>query len=210
MNKEIELLARKMEEEYDLLHDLLKNHEIDISDDYKKIIWTYFKIFATHYEAIHHLIYSGGYYTSGIVLVRTMIEIYVKSYYLEFIAKEQGDDANEYINEEKSFPSFSQMAKRLEAVKNPKGDSFNGVFSQFTKKYMSSYEKFSLFSHGKGEFLKAHYEHEKMSYTTEQITDVLNTVKGMFSTIGMLLFFTQGMQKELFAFIDIVELPQPK
>lgn len=207
MSKEIECLVRKMAHEYGVFHDLLKSHEVDLSDEYKKINWAYFRIFSTHYEAINHLIYSGGYHSSGIVLVRTMLEIYVKSYYLEFIAKEQGDDVKEYINEQKQFPSFFQMTKELEEVRNPKGDSFNGVFSQFTKKYLASYEKFSLFSHGKGEFLKAYYEHEKMSYTTEQITDVLNTVKGMFSTIGMLLFFTQGMQKELLEFITKVELP---
>ncbi|WP_313552224.1 hypothetical protein [Pseudomonas sp.] len=210
MSKEVECLVRKMEEEYGVFHGFLKNHELDLSDDYKKIIWAYFRIFSTHYEAINHLIYSGGYHTSGIVLVRTMLEIHIKSYYLEFIAKEQGDDVNEYINEEKQFPSFFQMTEKLEKVKNPKGSSFDGAFSQFTKKHMASYEKFSLFSHGKGELLKAYYEHEKMSYTTEQITDVLNTVKGMFSTIGMLLFFTQGMQKELLAFIGKIELPQPK
>ncbi|MBS0588108.1 MAG: hypothetical protein JSS37_09235 [Proteobacteria bacterium] len=208
MSKEVEYLVRKMEDEYRVFHDFLKNREMDLSDDYKKINWAYFRVFATHYEAINHLFHSGGYYTSGIVLVRTMLEIYVKSYYLEFIAKEQGDDVSEYVNEEKQFPSFFQMTKELEEVKNPKGDSFNGVFSQFTKRHLASYEKFSLFSHGKGVLLKAYYdyEREKMSYTTEQITDVLHMVKGMFSTIGMLLLFTQGMQKELLEFIKKVEL----
>lgn len=207
MSKEVECLVKKMEHEYAVFHDFLKNCEIDLSDDYKKINWAYFRVFATHYEAINHLFHSGGYYTSGIVLVRTMLEIYVKSYYLEFIAKEKGEDVNEYVNEERQFPSFFQMTKELEEVKNPKGESFNGVFAQFTKKYLASYEKFSLFSHGKGELLKAYYEHEKMSYTTEQVTDVLHTIKGMFSTIGMLLLFIQGMQKELLEFINVVELP---
>lgn len=207
MNKEIELLVRKMEQEYRLFHDLLKRHEVDTSDKYKKINWAYFRIFSTHYEAINQLINSGGYMSSGIVLVRTMLEVYVKSFYLEFIAKERGDDVLEYINEQKQFPIFFQMTKELEEVKNPKGDCFNGAFSQFTKKYLASYEKFSLFSHGKGEFLRAYYENEKMSYTTEQITDVLYTIKGMFSTLGVLLFLSQGMENELFEFIAKVELP---
>lgn len=207
MNKEIELLVREMEREYGLFYDLLNPHEVDISDEYKKINWAYFRIFSTHYEAINHLIYSGGYLSSGIVLVRTMLEIYVKSYYLEFIAKERGDDVLEYINEQKQFPSFFQMTKELDEVKNPRGDGLNGVFLQFTKKYLASYEKFSLFSHGKGEFLKAYYENEKMSYTTERITEVLYMIRGMFSTIGMLLFFTQGMQNELLEFIGKIELP---
>ncbi|GGB55231.1 hypothetical protein GCM10011502_30240 [Oceanisphaera marina] len=154
--------------------------------------------------------YSGGYLSSGIVLVRTMLEIYVKSYYLEFIAKERGDNVIDYIEENKDFPSFFQMTKELEEVKSPKGDSFEGVFSQFTKNYLASYEKFSLFSHGKGAFLKAYYEHEKMSYNTEQITDVLYTVKGMFSTIAMLFFIIQGMHEELGEFINKVEFPSSK
>lgn len=206
MNKEIEELVKRMENEYGIFHDLLGSHEMDLSDDYKKINWAYFRVFATHYEAINHLIYSGGYLSSGIVLVRTMLEIYVKSYYLEFIAKENVDSAIDYINDDNKFPSFFQMASNLEKVKNQKGDSFDGVFSQFTKKHLASYEKFSLFSHGKGDLLKAYYEHEKMSYTTEQITDVLYTVKGMFSTLAMLLFFTQGMQAELLEFIKKVEV----
>ncbi|HCH5604952.1 TPA: hypothetical protein NKZ56_004480 [Vibrio parahaemolyticus] len=207
MSKEIEKIVRTMEHEYGVFHDLLGDHEMDLSDEYKKINWAYFRIFATHYEGINHLIYSGGYHSSAIVLVRTMLEIYVKSYYLEFIAKDRSDNVIDYINNDNKFPNFFQMTKELEDVKSPKGDSFDGVFSQFTKKYLASYEKFSLFSHGKGEFLRACYEHEKMSYSTEQITDVLYTVKGMFSTLGMLLLFTQGKHRELLEFINQVEFP---
>jgi hypothetical protein len=207
VNKEIELLVIKMEQEFRLFHDIIKRQEVDTSDEYKKINWAYFRIFSTHHQAINLLIHSGGYISSGIVLVRTMLEVYVKSFYLEFIAKERGDDVLEYINEQKQFPNFFQMTKELEEVKNPKGDSFNGAFSQFTKKNLASYEKFSLFSHGKGELLRAYYENEKMSYTTEQITEVLYTIKGMFSTIGLLLFLSQGMENELFEFIAKAELP---
>ncbi len=70
------------------------------------------------------------------------------------------------------FPSFFEMVKDLEKHTNISGVKFDGVFKQFTKSELASYEKFSLFSHGKGEYLKAIFEHKKLIYNTNNITDV--------------------------------------
>ena len=40
--------------------------------------------------------------------------------------------------------------------------------------------------------LSAFYKHNKISYTTEQTSDVLLTAKGIFEQLSLLLFFTQN------------------
>ena len=205
MKIDLEKIYKEIEDEYKLFHSLFDMDNVDTSDEYKKINYAYFRVFATHYESIPQLIRTG-YISSGIVLVRTMLETFVKSYYLEFIAKNNGDIALDYIKDVKQFPNFFEMTQQLENVKNENEIGFDGVFSQFTKSFLASYEKYTLFSHGKGEFLKAYYEHEKISYTSEQISEVLLTVKGMFAGLAMLLFHIQGSEKELKHFINKVNV----
>jgi hypothetical protein len=88
------------------------------------------------------------------------------------------------------------MAKELEEYEHPSFGSFKGAFKQFTKSELASYEKFSLFSHGRGEFIKAFYIHDEISYTTEQISDIILTAKGLFEQLSLLLFLTHDKRKE--------------
>ncbi|EII3729118.1 hypothetical protein LG468_003963, partial [Vibrio cholerae] len=138
--------------------------------------------------------------------VRTMLELFVKSYYLEFIAKVNNDDVNSYIEDDNKFPNFFQMTQKLEEVRNERNCGFDGTFKQFTKNYLKSYEIYTLFSHGKGELLRAFYESEQMGYTPEQVSDVLLTIKGMFASIAMLYFYVQGNDRELQEFIIKVDI----
>lgn len=193
MNNEIEKLLNEIEESFMFVHDSLRGDEIDLSSEYKKINHTYFCMFCSHFESLFILVKSG-HHSSGILLLRTMLELYVKSYYMEFIAKNKGDKVSDFINDTKKFPVFFKMVEQLENFKNDVGEGVNGTFSQFTKRNLASYEKFSLFSHGKGEYLKAFYEHGKISYTTEQISDILLTAKGLFETLSMLLCVVQNKQ----------------
>jgi len=72
------------------------------------------------------------------------------------------------------------MTKKLEEHTDISEAKFDVFFKQFIKSELASYKKFSSFSHGNGEYLKATFEHQKISYTTQQITDVLKTAKGLF------------------------------
>lgn len=89
------------------------------------------------------------------------------------------------------------MAKKLGEFESASGDSFDGFFSQFTKSQLASYEKFSFFSHGNGEYVKAFFKYGKVSFTSEQIYDVIETAKGMFRTFAMLLFVVQEKNDQL-------------
>ncbi|GGB55281.1 hypothetical protein GCM10011502_30280 [Oceanisphaera marina] len=53
MNEKVGVLVKKMEYEYGLFHHLLGERKIDTSDEYKKINYAYFRIFATHYEGLN-------------------------------------------------------------------------------------------------------------------------------------------------------------
>ena len=92
----------------------------------------------------------------------------------------------------KDFPNFFNMTKSLEEYKHDSFGDFKESFKQFTKNGLASYEKFSLFYNGRGEVLSAFYKHNKISYTTEQTSDVLLTAKGIFEQLSLLLFFTQN------------------
>jgi len=126
-----------------------------------------------------------------------MLELYVKSYYLEFIERKNNTSILDLLENKKKFPNFFEMVKKLEEYTDISGATFDGVFKQFTKSELASYEKFSLFSHGKGEYLKASFIHNKLSYTEQQLLDVIQTAKGLFETLSLLLFYVQGFHDEL-------------
>jgi len=196
INSDIDSLIEIMDNDFDLVNKILNNKKLNLNDDYDKINYTYYSMFCTHYDSFLLLI-QNKLFSSAILLLRTMLELYVKSYYLEFIEKEKKTSILDFLDDKKDFPNFFNMAKKLEEHTNVSGAKFDGVFKQFTKSELASYEKFSLFSHGKGEYLKATFEHQKISYTSQQITDVLKTAKGLFETLSTLLMYVQGFNDEV-------------
>ena len=203
-NQNIEVILNDIDVLYGLVHGLINESELDLSNEYKKINHTYFRMFCCHFESFFILIKSD-HFSSAILLLRTMLELYVKSYYFEFIEKDKGSRVIDFLNGAKDFPSFFKMTQELEKCKNSQNDSFEGAFKQFTKNELASYEKFSLFSHGRGEILKAFYEYNRLSYTTEQITDVLLTSKGLFETLSLLLFFVQNQQQKFGVLLERIK-----
>jgi hypothetical protein len=189
-NTNIDHILKEIDEILTFSHNLINEENFNLNDPYKKINYTYFRLFCTHFESLCILV-QNGHLSSGILLMRAMLELFVKTFYFEFIEKEKETIVDDFISGEKDFPSFFAMTKALEEYKHDSYGDFRSSFSQFTKKYLASYEKFSLFSHGRGEVLRAFYNHNKISYTTEQISEVLLTAKGMFEQLSLLLFFTQ-------------------
>ena len=208
MSTFIEEKMKEVREDFCFVHNLIEEAKIDPTTDYKKINFTYFKMFSTHYESFYILL-RANHCSSGILLMRSMLELHVKSHYLEFIAKNKNQEVIDYIDGKIKYPSFFVMVKELGEFKSESGDSFEGFFSQFTKNHLASYEKFSCFSHGNGEFVKAFFEHGNVSFTSEQISDVVETAKGMFRTLSMLLFVVQEKNDQLGKALEKFNLTEP-
>ncbi len=186
MNHQVGHILNEMEEAFILVHEYLDREDINLDNEYKKINHVYFRLFCSHFESLF-ILANSNHYSSAILLLRTMLELYVKSYYVEFILKNKGVRIAELLDGKIKYPSFFKMVEQLEVYFQGHGEEFGGNFSQFTKKNMASYEKFSYFVHGTGPILQAFYIHDKITYTTKQITDVLKTAKGLFVTLSMLL-----------------------
>ncbi len=198
MNKsQIKHILNEIEEAFVLVHEYIDTKGIDLDSEYKKINHVYFRLFCSHLESLFILVKSN-HYSSAILLLRTMLELYVKSYYVEFIVKNRGGSVDDLLCGKAKYPSFFKMVEQLESYIQAHGKEFGGAFSQFTKRNMASYEKFSFFSHGTGPILQAFYTHDNITYTTKQISDVLKTAKGLFITLSMLLFVVQN-KKDMFS-----------
>jgi len=194
--EKVELILVEIDELFEFVHNLISEKELILDDQYKKINHTYFNLFSTHFESMLILI-QNGHFSSAILLMRAMLEIFVKSFYFEFIEKTRGGTVEGLISKEKDFPNFFLMVKALEEYKHDSYGEFKGFFIQFTKSGLASYEKYSLFSHGRGEVLRAFYNNDRISYTDEQISDVVLSAKGLYEQLSLLLFFTQQRNDEI-------------
>lgn len=195
-NPKIVDILKEINEMSAFIHSLLDESKVELGDQYKRINYTYFKMFSYHFESLC-ILTINNHFSSAILLMRTMLELFVKSFYFEFIEKNKGTAVEDFLVGKKEFPSFFNMTKALEEYEHDYFGNFRNSFKQFTKSGLASYEQFSLFSHGKGEVLKAFYKQNKISYTTEQVSDVLITAKGLFEQLSLLLFFTQNKIHEV-------------
>lgn len=205
-DEKVELILKEIDQLFSFVHNLIDGEELCLDDQYKRINYTYFNLFASHFESLLILV-QHSHFSSAILLMRTMLEIFVKSFYFEFIEKAGGGTVESLIGGEKDFPSFFMMTKALEEYKHDSYGDFKGFFTQFTKSGLASYEKYSLFSHGRGEVLRAFYKNNKISYTTEQISDVLLSAKGLFEQLSLLLFFTQQKNNEAGLLLQKIQGP---
>ena len=195
-NVKIQTILKDIDALFVFIHDHIYESKLNLEDQYKRIGYTYFKMFCSHLESLY-ILTTNNHFSSAILLMRTMLELFVKSYYFEFIEKEKESSVEDFINGKRDFPTFFQMTKALEEYEHDAFGNFKESFRQFTKTGLASYEKFSLFSHGRGELLNAFYKHKDISYTTEQISDVLLTAKGLLEQLSLLLFFNQDRTHEV-------------
>ena len=203
-NQKIDIILDDINEIFSFIRDLIQRSELDLENEYRRINYTYHKMFCCHLESLF-ILTKNYHFSSAILLMRTMLEFFVKSFYFEFIEKEKGSSVEAFLNGEKDFPSFFAMTKALEEYDHESYGNFKGSFKQFTKSGLASYEKFSLFSHGRGEVLRGFYQYQKISYTTEQISDVLLTAKGLLEQLSLLLFFTQNRINETGALLKKIK-----
>lgn len=74
-------------------------------DDYLNLNRAYFRICTNFYRSFISLIGSGNPFPA-IVILRSILEIYTKGVYLEYIEKPKGTDVKALICGDKDFPSF--------------------------------------------------------------------------------------------------------
>lgn len=198
---EIRNIIIGIERRFILITELINISKLEFSDDYRKINHTYYRIFCCNFESFFILV-KNQHFSSSFVLLRTMLELWLKSHYFEFVEKEKATSVSDLISNKKDFPKFFKMAQEIEACKTEPYGAFDGIFRQFTKKELATYETLSLFSHGRGDFLKASYENNKLSYTKNQIKEALLTAKGLFETLSWLLFYVQDKKEVLLLLIE--------
>jgi len=133
-------------------------------------------------------------FSSAIVLSRTILEISIKSFYCELIEKAKNISVKYMISDDYKFPQFFKILEQLDEYKDK---SSTGFFSQFSKKSLATYQKLSLFTHGKGEYLEAFYEHGSLSFTYKQIYEISNMMYKLFLNLSIFRLFVYGYFDEV-------------
>lgn len=197
-------IKRILDEAGIILHfieDRINKKKPSPDDDYKKLNYAYYKICIEYYKSFIIMTCERQHFSSMVVL-RALLELYTKSFYLEFIEKEKETDIKDIISEKKDFPKFVKMAMELDNYKSVNNHDMGGMFKQFTKKHLASYEKFSYFSHGKGPFLQALLEENNVRLDETDVHDILLTAKGIFETLSLLYFKVQKQDSDGMALLD--------
>jgi len=102
MKFNIDDLLEMIDKDFVVVHEILDKKKLSLDDDYNKINYTYFNIFCSHYESLYILI-QNNHFSSAILLMRTMLELYVKSYYLEYIERQKNTNILDFIDDKKQF-----------------------------------------------------------------------------------------------------------
>lgn len=179
-----------------LLIEELSNGKQEPSDeDYINLNRAYFRVCTHFYDSFLMMIGSFKPFPA-IVILRSFQEVYTKAIYLEFIERPKKTDVKPLISGEKNFPSFFHMATALDKFGKEGKNGLEGSFIQFTKQGLAQYEKFSLFTHGRGEFLQAFMKSDKVALHPSDVSDLINTARGMYETFSLCYFGVQKLGSE--------------
>lgn len=178
-----------------LIQDLSNNKQESSDDDYINLNRAYFRLCTHFYDSFLMMIGNGKPFPA-IVILRSFQEVYTKAIYLEFIEKPKKMDVKALISGEKNFPSFFKMAAALDKFGEEEQNGLEGMFRQFTKQGLAQYEKFSLFTHGRGEFLQAFMKSDKVALHPNDVSDLIYTARGMYETFSLCYFGVQGLTSE--------------
>lgn len=198
MNYELEneKLIKNMNKSFEDIYQYFEKIDFKTEDEYKKLNNTYYKLVAMHYESfLIQLDYDK--FSSAIVLLRTILEVSIKSFYCELIEKAKNISIEYILSDDYKFPNFFKMLEQLDEYKDKSGAEFNGFFSQFSKKGLATYEKLSFFTHGKGEYIKVFYEHGSLSFTSKQIYEISITMHKLFLFLSIFRLFVYGYLDEI-------------
>lgn len=191
VEQEIDKTYADAGDNYEFIAKLIEIDPPKSESDYININRAYFRMGNNFYQSIMMLLGAGKPYPS-IVIIRSMIEIFTKAIYLEFIEKPKGTDITPMISGENGFPNFVNMCKELDKFMsdNPMGpDNF---FQQFTKSGLGQYSKFSLFTHGRGDYVIGLMSSPNVPLHPNDVRDLILTAKGMYEAFSLFFFGVQG------------------
>lgn len=182
--KRIHFIIRELDKTQNEVNKISASVQIDEDDQYQRINRAYFQLFQTHYLSFK-LLMKEDHFSSAVVVARTMLEIYVRCFYLEFIEQPKGTDVEMLITQPKDFASFFQMSTALDNFEDPDNGDFHKHFKQFTKQCKALYEKYSTFTHGRGELLNVLFKGKQPVCAYEDIESILLTLNGMLQVFAM-------------------------
>lgn len=194
--------AEKLQATYDealknflFIKDLSDGKQEPSEDDYINLNRAYFRMCTHFYDSFLMMIGNGNPFPAVVVL-RSFQEVYTKAIYLEFIEKPKETDLKPLISGQKDFPPFFKMATALDKFGEEGKNGLEGMFIQFTKQGLAQYEKFSLFTHGRGEFLQAFMKSDTVALHPNDVSDLIYTARGMYETFSLCYFGVQGLTSE--------------
>ncbi|MGI8470761.1 hypothetical protein [Pectobacterium brasiliense] len=200
-DKELETAFNEAINYFQLIKDLSNRELAPSEDDYLNLNRAYFRICTNFYDSFLFLIGNGKPFPA-IVILRSLLEIYTKGIYLELIEKPKGKDVKPFISGEKDFPSFFKMASALDKFGEEGKNGLEGMFKQFTKQDLAHYEKFSLFTHGRGELVQAFMKSDKIALNLDAVSDLIHSARGMYETFSLYYF---GLQKQANAYQELAK-----
>lgn len=159
-------------------------------DQYQRINMIWYKLFDEHYEAFLKLI-KDNHISSAFVLGRTLLELYTRSFYMEFIEKSNKTEVKHYLGDDFKIKQFAQMCNELDAFEHEDFGTFKKHFEQYKQTGVATYSKFSIFSHGRGYVIKQFYKNPKFDFGFLTVAEALNIIHSMYLVLSMLLLFTQ-------------------
>lgn len=165
-------------------------------DQYQRINNTWFKLFDEHYEVFIKLIKDNN-ISSAFVLGRTLLELYTRSFYMEFIEKPNQIDVNLYLGQSYKIKSFAEMCQKLDSYESEDYGTFKHHFSQYKKTGLATYEKFSYFSHGRGYVIQQFFKNPKLNFSYITIAEALNIMHSMYLVLSMLFLFVQKQPENI-------------
>lgn len=196
--KKFDLLFDEVEKNRQYILTLLDSVKTQSDDQYRRINTMYNKLFNDHFDAFLMMVHQNQ-FNSAIVIARTLMEIYIRSCYIEFIEKTENTDIKYYLDDQSKIKPIFAMCTELDEFEHPdfnKNNTFSQHFKQFTKQGLAQYQKFSFFSHGRGELAIIMFENPNIAFCYQDVEDVVVSMLKMFNSMA-LLFMTVQNRTEL-------------
>ncbi len=191
INDEIDKAFSEAAENYELIVGLIELNPPESDNDYININRAYFRMCTNFNQSLMILIGDGNPYPA-IVILRSMLEIFTKALYLEYVERPKGTNILPMISGKKNFPSFTNMSNELDKCLSGHSYGPNDFFKQFTNSGLGQYGKFSLFTHGRGDYVTALMKSAYVPLHLDDVRDLILTAKGMYEVFSLFYFGVQG------------------
>lgn len=201
INDEIDKAFSEAAENYELIVNLIDLNPPESDSDYININRAYFRMCTNFHQSLMILIGDGKPYPA-IVILRSMLEIFTKALYLEYVERPRGTNIFPMISGKKNFPSFTNMTNELDKCLSGHSNGPDNFFKQFTNRGLGQYSKFSLFTHGRGDYVTALMKSAYVPLHLDDVRDLILTAKGMYEVFSLFYF---GVQGEKHKFMTISE-----